>query len=244
VTADGTQSITSLALLARVAAGGDEVACADFVARYRPMVEAIARACHVQPADADDLAQEVMTAAIGAIRAHRYDRQRGRFKNFLRTVIYNKIRHARRTAASQARRLEGYARHLAASQTCHLAASQARRPAASQARRPAASQARHVAGGARQPDLVDPSPDPAAEFEAAFEAQWQAVALREALDEIRRDEELGPTTFQAFDLVVNKGWKPGQVARQLGISRNAVYIAKSRIEKRLREMLTTDPPSK
>jgi DNA-directed RNA polymerase specialized sigma24 family protein len=83
--------------------------------------------------------------------------------------------------------------------------------------------------------LADPHRGPADEFEARFEDEWKKVALEEALAEIRR--EVDPATYQAFDLYVLQNQPVGDVAKLLGLSRNAVYIAKTRIQDRLRRML-------
>lgn len=58
---------------------------------------------------------------------------------------------------------------------------------------------------------------------------------RRALDLIR--EEFEPTTWQAFLRVVVEDQRPSDVADALGLSLNAVYLAKSRILRRLREAL-------
>ncbi len=49
--------------------------------------------------------------------------------------------------------------------------------------------------------------------------------------------ECEPQTWLAFEEVVINGRQPNDVAAQLGISRNSVYLAKSRILRRLRELL-------
>ena len=46
--------------------------------------------------------------------------------------------------------------------------------------------------------------------------------------------DFGPTTWQAFRRQVLDGVAPAQVAAELGLSQNAVLLAKSRILKRLR----------
>lgn len=94
---------------------------------------------------------------------------------------------------------------------------------------------RVVSPAASLPDTPDPSPTPADVFEAAFEAQWQAARLEETLDEIKREVE--PTTWQAYDLVKRKSWRPKDVAKHLGTTRGAVDNAVKRIKDRLAEKL-------
>lgn len=81
--------------------------------------------------------------------------------------------------------------------------------------------------------LTDPAAGPAAEVEAAFEREWAEALLEEAADAVRQEVE--PETWQAYDLYRTKGWKPGDVARQLGIRRSAVYNASTRVIERLRQ---------
>jgi len=62
-----------------------------------------------------------------------------------------------------------------------------------------------------------------------------AGLYRRAVDLIR--EEFEETTWQAFWRVAIEDRPAVDVAQELGLSRNAVYIAKSRILRRLREIL-------
>lgn len=55
--------------------------------------------------------------------------------------------------------------------------------------------------------------------------------------------EFESTTWQAFWRVAVEGQRPAEVAIQLGISPNAVYVAKFRVLRRLREVLGEFPPS-
>jgi RNA polymerase sigma-70 factor (ECF subfamily) len=52
--------------------------------------------------------------------------------------------------------------------------------------------------------------------------------------------EFEPTTWQAFWKVVVDAQRPEDVASELGISINAVYLARSRVVRRLREALGED----
>ncbi len=58
---------------------------------------------------------------------------------------------------------------------------------------------------------------------------------RRALELIRSEFE--ERSWQAFCRVVVEGQSPADVAAALGMTRNAVYIAKARILRRLRETL-------
>jgi len=47
--------------------------------------------------------------------------------------------------------------------------------------------------------------------------------------------EFKSTTWQAFERLTIDGVTPADVAKELGISRNAVFIAKSRVMRRFRQ---------
>ncbi|MCH7720336.1 MAG: sigma-70 family RNA polymerase sigma factor [Planctomycetes bacterium] len=44
------------------------------------------------------------------------------------------------------------------------------------------------------------------------------------------------TTYEAFRLYVLEEWKPARVAEHLGVTRNAVYLAKNRVINRMRDL--------
>jgi RNA polymerase sigma-70 factor (ECF subfamily) len=78
------------------------------------------------------------------------------------------------------------------------------------------------------PGVADP--DLPGEAEERRELVRRALALIEG--------EFTPATWQAFRQVVVLERSPGEVAAELGLSVNAVYLARSRVLRRLREHLT------
>lgn len=70
--------------------------------------------------------------------------------------------------------------------------------------------------------------------EAVWEQEWQQATLRTCLEQVQA--EVSPQTFEAFRLVVFERLAPAVVAERIGISRNAVFIAKHRVATRLREL--------
>lgn len=82
------------------------------------------------------------------------------------------------------------------------------------------------AGIQQMPEALDES--------ASVPGQHSAL-VRRALDMIRPDFE--EASWQAFWRVVMEDQPPAEVAKSLGISANAVYIAKSRVLRRLRDEL-------
>ncbi len=68
-----------------------------------------------------------------------------------------------------------------------------------------------------------------------WEEEWRDAILRQCLAELKSDVE--PSTLEAFDLFACRGWTARRVSAQLGISENAVFGAKRRILRRIRELL-------
>jgi len=67
-----------------------------------------------------------------------------------------------------------------------------------------------------------------------WEREWRQAVLAQCLERTAR--EVSPQTFEAFRLVVFENQEPARVAEQLGMTRNAVFIAKHRVGTRLREL--------
>lgn len=75
---------------------------------------------------------------------------------------------------------------------------------------------------------------PPGEADKVWEEEWAAAALYECLLEVRRSVDA--TTFEAFELFALKGEPADRVGERLGITRNAVYLAKRRVLRRVREL--------
>ncbi|HPF41243.1 MAG TPA: sigma-70 family RNA polymerase sigma factor [Phycisphaerae bacterium] len=69
----------------------------EFFSRYGPAIYRVARLRGLCDEDADDIVQQVMVAISSHIGDFQYDRDRGRFRHWVRTIAENKIRqNARR----------------------------------------------------------------------------------------------------------------------------------------------------
>lgn len=94
----------SLLLLLR-GGNGDQLAWRVFFERYAPPVYRIARLRGLNDTDADDVVQEVMLAVSAHIGGFEYDRDRGRFRQWVRQIAEGKIadhfRRSHRTASSR-----------------------------------------------------------------------------------------------------------------------------------------------
>jgi RNA polymerase sigma-70 factor (ECF subfamily) len=77
------------------------------------------------------------------------------------------------------------------------------------------------------PESVSPEP--------AWEAEWQQRLLAWAYECVRRD--ITATTWQAFWRTAVEGQSGKQVADELGVSVAAVYLARSRVLARLRDLI-------
>jgi RNA polymerase sigma-70 factor (ECF subfamily) len=67
-----------------------------------------------------------------------------------------------------------------------------------------------------------------------WESQWQQMVLKRCLEQVRR--EFDPKVFGAFRHYAIDQFTIEDVCQRFDMSRNAVYIAKSRILSRLREL--------
>jgi RNA polymerase sigma-70 factor (ECF subfamily) len=68
----------------------------------------------------------------------------------------------------------------------------------------------------------------------SWETEWRHMILTRCLEQVRR--EFDPKVLEAFELHALKGMPVEEVTQRLDVSRNAVYIAKSRILSRLRQL--------
>jgi RNA polymerase sigma-70 factor (ECF subfamily) len=71
--------------------------------------------------------------------------------------------------------------------------------------------------------------------EDVWEQEWRQGVLQACLDEVR--QQVDARTMQAFVETSVDGAPAGEVAEKLGISRNAVYLARHHVLKRVRELI-------
>ncbi|MDX2148254.1 MAG: sigma-70 family RNA polymerase sigma factor [Planctomycetota bacterium] len=188
---------THITLLHRVAQH-DDAAWAEFLARYGELIRGFCRRYGVQPADVDDVQQDVLLSLTKAMPGFEYDPARGRFRGYLKTVVV----HACQRRLQQ-RTIQNPA------------------PGA-------------LAESVTGPLEAHPAPRGDAE-DNRWEAEWRQYHLRMAMRTIRA--EFSETDVEAFDRYAVAGEGVEQVAADLGISRDAVYQAKSRISKRLMQVV-------
>jgi RNA polymerase sigma-70 factor (ECF subfamily) len=85
-------------------------------------------------------------------------------------------------------------------------------------------------------DMLQSQPDPADDAAAGeWERSWQQHVFDRAAAQVR--DEFQPATWKAFWATAVENRPPQEVAAELGLSTGAVYIAKSRVLSRLREIV-------
>ncbi len=185
------QTTTHASLLARLAEGTDPSVWREFCDRYGELIGNFGRRRGLQPADCDDLIQEVLLSLSRAMSSFEYDPDKGKFRNYLKTVT--------RHAIFKILRQKGAAAAL---------------------------------------PIIDAVADPAARddcFEATWDEEWRAHHVRRAMQMI--EVEFTAAQLRAFQHYAVEGQEPPAVAQALNLTVNQVYQAKSRILKRLAELV-------
>ncbi len=184
------QTTTHISLLARLSEGADRGAWAEFFDRYSELIRGFARRQNLQPAECDDVLQDVMVSLTQSMPGFRYDPAKGKFRSYLKTVVLHAI----------------YRR------ACQ---------------KPSAEALGHAGG--QSPGLSDES------AEDEWESEWRQYHLRSAMKCVAA--EFNPSDRRAFELYALAGDDAAATADSLGLSVDQVYQAKSRILRRLGELI-------
>jgi len=83
---------TRISLLRSLRGGAGRVGWREFFDLYAPAVYRVARVRGLSESDADDVVQKVMLSISNHIDAFEYERDRGRFRDWVRRIAENKIR--------------------------------------------------------------------------------------------------------------------------------------------------------
>ncbi len=86
-------TITSTMLLEGLREADNATVWQQYVDRYRPLILEYARRAGVRTDDAEDIAQQALAAFADAYRAGRYDRDKGRLRDWLFGIVRNQLRH-------------------------------------------------------------------------------------------------------------------------------------------------------
>ena len=185
---------TRASLILRLPDAADVAAWDEFVAIYGPLVYRMAQRKGLQPADADDLVQEVFTAVARSVSEWLERSDRGLFRAWL-------LRIARNIAVNFLTR----PRH-----------------------RPIGD------GGDDAQDRMAELQAPECQLSNEFDLEYRREIFRWAADQVQ--EIVSDTTWQAFWLTHVDGRSIAEVAEHLGISAGNVYIGRSRVMSRLKEL--------
>jgi len=72
-------------------------------------------------------------------------------------------------------------------------------------------------------------------MDAKWDREWEVTMVEAALQRLKR--RVDTRQYQVFYLLEQKEWSAGEVARQLGLSRPAVYTIRFRLRKQFRTIL-------
>lgn len=96
-------SKTRITLLERLRNGTDQLSWEDFFARYWPLIFSSAKFRGCSDNTAEEVVQDVMLVVFQQKDVFRYDPERGRFRDWLGTVVKNKVAEHRRRPAERER---------------------------------------------------------------------------------------------------------------------------------------------
>jgi len=182
---------TRQSLLVRLVDRSDQEAWHEFAQIYGPVVYRLALRKGLQHADAEDLAQQVLTAVSRAIDRWQTDPTRAKFRTWLHRIAHNLIINALTRAAPD----------RAAGDTGTF------------------DQLHRAAADGPDSDLV------------RFE--FRREVFRWAAEQIHNEFRAG--TWDAFWLTAVEERPIEDVAKRIGMSCGAIYAARSRVMKRLKE---------
>lgn len=199
---------TSTTLLGDLANDSQHARWAEFVTRYRPMMEAFMRE-RFPSLDADDVIQETLIAVCTALPTYRYvPEEKGYFHNYLTGILRNKALRQLHKEQRQAEIADEMRRSRGDVPQCMANGGRARSPSVSQ--------------GVIQGD---------------DEQSWRVTLVEIALQQLMSDESIQSRTRQVFLRVVVNGEKPEAVAAAFGITCNGVYLIKNRMMPRLQKIV-------
>ncbi len=178
---------TRPSLLLRIRDPQDADSWSNFVDLYSPLLLRYARKRGLQEADAADVTQDVLVQLAKSIRSFEYQPERGRFRDWLGTVVRHRVLRFFKREANQARRADG--------------------------------------------EWLDDLP--ATQQDSDWSDAFNAHILNAALEHVRPHFE--ETTWEAFRLAWLEQQPATTVAEKLEVPVAGVYLAKSRVLKRLRE---------
>jgi RNA polymerase sigma-70 factor, ECF subfamily len=92
---------TRPSLLLRICNAADQLAWEEFLATYEPILRRVLRSKGVQPADADELIQEVLLAVMRSIPTFQSNQRVGAFRRWIATILQSKLLDLQRRQKTQ-----------------------------------------------------------------------------------------------------------------------------------------------
>jgi len=192
--ADSTQE----EFLRSVANRADQGAWEEFYRRYGTLIRNFADWCGLSPSDCDDVVQDVYLGLLRVLPNFRYDRNKGRFRGYLRTSVVHAASALRRKRTGDP-----------------LSSGHISPPA--------------VTTSANGIGIVE------SELDRAWEEEWRNHHVRRAME--RLQSNFNEKDLAAFERFVVQGQDCAAVAQELGISHAHIYQVKSRVLKRIKELV-------
>ncbi len=159
---------------------------------YRPLLERWMERFAFQPADRDDLVQDILLVLLRELPNFKHSGQAGAFRKWLRLITVHRCQDRLR-----------------------------------------AGKVRAAGGGDELAKALEELAAPDSELGRRWDEEHNRHVARRMLELIAVEFE--PATQQAFRRLVLEDGDVRTVAAELGLSVNAVYIAKSRVLQRLRQ---------
>jgi RNA polymerase sigma-70 factor (ECF subfamily) len=180
---------TSHSLLEQARDRADGASWRKVVDLYAPLIRAWVRPNVRQPADVEDVVQDVLTQLVGELPGFAHNGRPGAFRVWLRALTVNRLRDHWRD--------------------------------------------RHPACGGEVLQRLGQLEDPSSLLSRSWDAEHDRHVAETILGSIRL--EFQSATWRAFEATVRDQRPTEEVAADLGMTPNAVLIAKSRVLKRLRQ---------
>jgi RNA polymerase sigma-70 factor (ECF subfamily) len=183
---------TSQSLLERLRDRADSQAWQRLLAVYEPWLRGWLSRHDLQPADVEDVLQEVLVVVSSKVRDFVHSGRPGAFRTWLRTILTNQVRHFLRGRRNR----------------------------------------QAVLASLPLPDWLEQLEDGNSDLSRQWDQEHDQQLVRRMLALIQA--EFNATTWQAFEMLVLEDRPAAEVARRLGQTANAVYVAKARVLARLR----------
>lgn len=188
-----TRWVTTTQILEDLKTTDDESAWTEFCSHFQPVMIQFACKLGLTNIEAEDAAQETMTAFFKSFKDGKYNPDKGRLSNWLFGIAKRVILNLRGRQPLE---------HLIADKTT----------------------------GTSFWDMIQDDKT----LGRTWELQWQQMVMKRCMDQVRH--EFDPKVFGAFRHYAIDQFSLDEVCERFDMSRNAVYIAKSRILSRIREL--------